>query len=327
MSRKRPRDLSVPDTEQILTVGPEEAGQRLDRFLASRLAWRTRSGLRDLFEEGRIDTGDRPARRSLRVREGDVIRISIPPPPVAPDPGAIPLHVIYEDEEIVALDKQAGVVVHPVGRHRWNTLINALHHRYRHADPERDVVPRLVHRIDQLTSGVLLVAKTDHARIELGRQFEAREVDKHYLALTDGAPDGDAGEIDAPLGPARGAPIRIMQGVRPDVGLPSRTRWEVVERYASPADGARALIRCEPLTGRTHQIRVHLAHAGWPILCDHLYGDAEPIRDEAGNLLLDRFALHARRLRFTHPVTGERMELESPLPADMCATRAWLRHR
>jgi 23S rRNA pseudouridine1911/1915/1917 synthase len=304
-------------------VTPEEAGIRLDQFLAGRLAWRSRSGLRDLFDEGRIDTGPRAARRSMRVREGDVIRIDIPPPPVAPDPGSIALHVIYEDEAIVALDKQAGVVVHPVGRHRYDTLLNALHHRYRHENPEHDIVPRLVHRIDQYTSGVLLVAKTDQARVHLGNQFEFRQVTKRYLALTEAAPAESSGELDAKLGPAKDSEIRIKQGVRPDVGLAARTRYEVIERYA---DG-RALIQCEPRTGRTHQIRVHLASAGWPILCDHLYGDPRPICDATGATLLARFALHAERLRFKHPRTLEPMELTAPLPDDMQATRAWLSRR
>ena len=318
-----PRDLSVPDEELVLTVREDEDGLRLDRFLAKRMPWRSRTNLRQLLSDGRVDTGPRAARPGTRVRTGDRLVVALPPPDTPVTSAEIPLEIIHEDDVLVALNKQPGVVVHPVGKHRYDTLINALHHRYRRVDdPERDVVPKLAHRIDQYTSGVLLVAKRDDVRMELGRQFEEREVHKRYLAITVGAPPADSGNMCQPLGSDPNSINKVRQWARPD-GLPSRTAFEVAERFPG-----HALVRCEPFTGRTHQIRVHLAASGWPILCDHLYGTEEPFRDPgSGEVLLDRFALHAAHLTFTHPLTRESVSLSAPLPDDMTRTLEALRNR
>ena len=317
-----PRDLSVPDEELVLVVREDEDGLRLDRFLARRLPWRSRTSLRQLLDEGRVEAGPRAVRPGARLRTGDRLVVDLPPPDTPVTSAEIPLEILYEDEVLVALNKQPGVVVHPVGKHRYDTLINALHHRYRRLDdPEHDVVPKLAHRIDQFTSGVLLVAKRDDVRMELGRQFEKREVHKRYLAITVGAPPSDSGVMSQPLGPDAQSTNRTRQAARPD-GLPSRTTFEVQERFPG-----HALVRCEPFTGRTHQIRVHLAASGWPILCDHLYGDPGPFRDPGnpGEVILDRFALHAAHLSFTHPLSRETQMLSAPLPDDMTRTLEVLR--
>jgi 23S rRNA pseudouridine1911/1915/1917 synthase len=231
------------------------------------------------------------------------------------------------------LDKQPGVVVHPVGKSRFNTLTNALHARYRDLDdPAKDVVPRLVHRLDKGTSGVLLVAKTDRARAELGRQFEDREVSKEYLALAHGNPRGDSGLVDlpiVPLEPARpGKPM--MMTVPVGKGPDARTGWRVEERFRR-----HVLLRLTLFTGRTHQIRVHCASLGHPLVADDQYGDGRalypstaagadaPERGEAP--LLDRVALHSALLVFHHPVTGARVEVRAPLPPDLAAAVAALR--
>jgi 23S rRNA pseudouridine1911/1915/1917 synthase len=321
MSPHVPRDLSVPDEELILVVRDDEDGRRLDRFLADRMPWRSRTSIRRLLDENRVDAGSRALRPGTRLRAGDRLRIELPPPDTPVKSAEIVLDVLLEDDVLVAINKQPGIVVHPVGIHRYDTLINALHHRYRRMDdPGADVVPKLAHRIDQFTSGVLLVAKRDDIRMELGRQFEEREVHKEYLAIVDGRPPEDSGTMVQPLGPDPSSANKTLQAARDD-GLPSRTDYAVEESFRE-----HAFVRCMPHTGRTHQIRVHLAANGCPILCDHLYGDPEPFRDpRSGQVLLDRFALHAARLDFTHPVSGGRVTVRAPLPADMEATLGALR--
>jgi 23S rRNA pseudouridine1911/1915/1917 synthase len=207
-------------------------------------------------------------------------------------------------------------------------LINALHLRYRRPDdPAGDVQPKLGHRLDKETSGVLVVCKSDAARQSVSRQFERGLVRKEYLALVEGRPVPAKGTVDAPLGRALGARVALAQAVRPD-GLPALTRYEELDHGA-----AFALVRAMPETGRQHQVRVHLAHVGCPILCDKLYGrrsalrlaEVRPLRPgEEDGLLLSRHALHAHRITLAHPATGEPLTLEAPLPEDMASViRAW----
>jgi 23S rRNA pseudouridine1911/1915/1917 synthase len=334
MPPKPPPDLSVPVQHLEAEVPREFEGLRLDAYLRKRYPWRSREVYQDMIRRGLVRLNREVRKPSTPVRWRDRVWVDYgEPDDLHQDPGAIPLHVLLEDAALVALDKQPGVVVHPVGKNRFNTITNALHARYRDIeDPSKDVVPKLVHRLDKGTSGVLLVAKTGRARAELGRQFEDREVEKEYLALVRGVPRADGGTIDLPIVPevlaTTGRPR--MQAVPVGRGPDTRTDWRVEERFRGAA-----LVRFVLHTGRTHQIRVHAAALGHPLLCDDQYGDGKALfpstaagadAPELGETpLLDRVALHSARLVFTHPVTGKRTIVEAPLPEDMARAVAALR--
>ncbi len=315
-------------------VPREFEGMRLDLYLRRRYPWRSREAYQGMIRAGLALLNDELRKPSTSVRWGDRVEVDFgEPADLDVDPRSIPLHVLLEDDAFVVLDKQPGVIVHPVGKSRFNTITNALHARYRRLDdPARDVVPRLVHRLDRGTSGVLLVAKTDAARRELGRQFEDREVVKEYLALCTGVPSGDGGVLDLPIVPVEllvPGPPR-MRTVPHGEGPPARTDWRVEERFRG-----HALLRLTLHTGRTHQIRVHCAAMGHPLAADEAYGDGRAIHRSTAtgagaastgeSALLDRVALHSARLEFTHPGSGERVSVEAPLPADMAAAVAALR--
>ncbi|HVG94207.1 MAG TPA: RluA family pseudouridine synthase [Planctomycetota bacterium] len=326
------RDLSLPVTELTFTVGLPEEGTRLDVALRHHFPWRSRERFRRMLEEGTVTLNGDVRKASVRLRKGDVVRMRIPVAPDAPvKESGDDLVVLYEDDALVAIDKPAGVVAHPVGRVRHGTLINRLHARYRRTGADADgpdVVPRLAHRLDRDTSGVVLVVKDRRLDAIVTRAFHRREVQKTYLALVHGEPREDSGSIDLALGPAPEAVTKLEMAPRED-GLPSRTRWRVRERF-----GRHALLEVEPLTGRTHQIRVHLRAIGHPIVADHLYGDLRPLRRSCADpkvpeardaILLDRLALHAHRLALRHPSTGLPLVLESPVPADLARAFAELR--
>lgn len=324
--RRVPPDLSVPVQHLDEEVPREYEGLRLDAYLRRRYPWRSREQYQDMIRRGRVRLNGEGRKASTAVRWRDRVFVDYgEPEDLLADPASIPLHVLLEDDHLLVLDKQPGVVVHPVGKSRFNTLTNALHARYRDLrNPERDVVPRLVHRLDRGTSGVLLVAKTDRARVELGRQFEDREVEKEYLALAVGVPREEGGLVDLPIVPevlaVPGKPR--MRTAAPGEGPEARTGWRVEERFRR-----HALLRLALHTGRTHQIRVHCAALGHPLVADDVYGDGKglfpstaagadaPERGE--DPLLDRVALHSARLVFTHPESGERVVAEAPLPEDL----------
>jgi 23S rRNA pseudouridine1911/1915/1917 synthase len=307
-------------------VPREFGGMRLDAYLRRRYPWRSREAYQGMIRRGLVLLNGASRKPSTPVRCRDTVWVDYgEPEDLHQDPASIPLRVLLEDAEVLVLDKQPGVVVHPVGKNRFNTITNALHARYRNLeDPAKDVVPRLAHRLDKGTSGVLLVAKTDHARAELGRQFEDREVTKEYLALVQGDPRGEAGTADLPIVPevlpVPGKPR--MRTVPPGEGPETRTDWRVEERFRR-----HALLRLALHTGRTHQIRVHCAAMGHPLVGDDQYGDGKPLfrsvalgagaPEHGEEPLLARVALHSARLVFTHPSTGRRMEVEAPLPEDM----------
>jgi 23S rRNA pseudouridine1911/1915/1917 synthase len=306
-----PPDLSKARTEQVFVVHADEAGLRLDVFVKGRVPWRSREHLKQRIRGGLVLLDGEPVKVSQTVREGQKVMVGLERIGIPFDPSTIPLVVLYEDDVLLALDKPAGVVVHPVGMHQMDTIINALHHRYRRPDdPERDVVPKLAHRLDMHTSGVLLVAKRDDVRSELGRQFADREIEKEYLAIVVGRPDPAKGEVEAPIGKDLDSRNGLPMLVRDD-GEPSLTYYEV-ERDL----GRYSLVRFRPKSGRTHQIRVHARWLGTPLVADAMYGDGEPLVVD-GETLLESYPLHSARLEFRHPVRDERMSIEAPLPDDM----------
>jgi len=322
-------DLSRPLEEYAFLVNLPEAGSRLDLLLRARYPWRSRTRFQAMLEQGEVTVDGRPAKASQRVREGERVAVRIPHDPRAPalEDGS-DLVLLYEDESLAAVDKPSGMTVHPVGRIRHGTLINKLHARYRREGAPGDVVPRLGHRLDKDTSGVVLVVKNRAVDAAVTELFTRRRVRKTYLALVEGAPDEDAGTIDAPLAQDPAGETLLHMRVDPE-GQRSRTRWRVLERFAR-----HALLELSPLTGRTHQLRVHLAHVGHPIVCDHLYGDVRPMwrsdldsrrAGAADELLLTRLALHAQRLELAHPVSGAPLDIVSPLPGDLKGVLAALR--
>jgi 23S rRNA pseudouridine1911/1915/1917 synthase len=266
---------------------------------------------------------------AYRLRAGQKVVVALPElPRQAPRPENIPLDVLYEDEWIVAINKPPGMVVHPSRGHWSGTLAAALTYHFDQLSEVGGATrPGIVHRLDRDTSGVMVVTKTDRAHLALASQFEDRTIEKEYFAIVVGSLDRDRDVIEQPIGahPTH----REKMAIRADhsTSRHARTFYEVVERF----DGYTAL-RVFPKTGRTHQIRVHLAHLSRPILCDKLYGGRTQItlgeirdRRENDEVILDRTALHARRLRFVHPMTGQPVEVEAPLREDLERVLAALR--
>jgi 23S rRNA pseudouridine1911/1915/1917 synthase len=333
-----PLSSTEPSWPQQFLVTPDEAGRRLDVFLTQHFPAFSRATIQRAIDAGHVRVDDAPCKSSLRLEPGNQIvvnQIDVARP--GPVPQNIPLSILYEDEAIVVVNKPAGMIVHPAKGHWEGTLASALAHHFGalsgRGGPTR---PGIVHRLDRDTSGVIVVAKNDQAHDALAAQFKSREVEKQYLAIVLGVPDRDQDVIDEPIGDhptqrEKKAIHRNDPNARPAV-----TVFQVVERFLGFA-----LVRALPKTGRTHQIRIHLAHAGHPVLCDRLYGgrakiteleliprgkisqDTPPAEDKP---LLERQALHAHRLTFTSPLTGERLQFEAPLPEDIDATLAALRH-
>jgi 23S rRNA pseudouridine1911/1915/1917 synthase len=304
-------------------VGEAEAGERLDRALAE-LAGVPRARAQRWIEAGRVRLAGAPARASRRVLEGERIVADPPEPEVsALRPEPIPLPILHEDAHLVVVDKPAGLVVHPAPGHPGGTLVNALLYHCRELAGVGGVRrPGIVHRLDRGTSGVMVVAKHDEAHLALAAQFHDHTVERVYLAFVRGAPGADVGRVDRPIG--RHPRDRKRMSVAARGGRAARTAWRVRTRW--PRLGV-ALLEVRPETGRTHQIRVHLASAGLPLLGDAVYGRGG--RREAKALAPDlrRPALHAAVLGFDHPATGERLRFEAPLPADLLALRAELDRR
>lgn len=305
-----------------MEIWVEEGGARLDRFLADRMAGLSRSAIQRLIDEGQVTLNGKPVKAGYRVRPGDVVAAHLPteepPEPVAE---AIPLAVVYEDEWLLVVDKPAGMVVHPAPGHVSGTLVNALLAHCPALAAGGEERPGIVHRLDRDTSGLLLVAKEERVRRALQRQFKTRQVRKVYLALLDGSLQPVRGRIEAPLG--RDPHHRQRFAVLPD-GREAVTEYRVLERFAhlsGPAAGDYTLAEVEPKTGRTHQIRVHLAAIGHPVTGDRVYGRRRT------SLPLSRQFLHAWRLEFTHPLGGQRMGFEAPLPADLSAVLELLKGR
>jgi 23S rRNA pseudouridine1911/1915/1917 synthase len=309
----------VSDGERLTVVVPaESAGMRLDRFLATAEPVVTRSRAKQLIDAGRVRVDGEPRKSSHPLRAGARVDVTLPAPvasAVVAEP--LPLVVLYEDPHLLALDKPPGMAVHPAPGTPGGTVVNALLHRLGSlagvGPAER---PGIVHRLDKDTSGVLLVARTPQAHAALARQFRERTIVKRYLAVVRGRMRGEAGLIDRPIG--RHPHERKRMSVVTRRGRSAVTRWTVLERFA-----AATYLRLEPETGRTHQLRVHLAAAGHPILGDALYG-VRRLRGSAA-ACFPRQALHAASLRFLHPVTRAPLDIESRLPEDIERLLAALR--
>lgn len=343
----------------------EDVAMRLDSFLCHHLAWRSRASIQKLIKDGYVLVA---ASRPDDAPPGHRARVANRPPPLLPpstepvvetrpgrklldrsrvvvmipdelridlDPGQCgPVEIVFEDEFLVAVDKPPGLVVHPSGRHMADTLIQRLHAHYLKAGTVRDPgAIKLCHRLDRETSGLVLAAKDPITHAAVRSAFERHEVEKRYLAVVHEHPAENSGRLDLELGPAHASEVRLKMAVQAG-GLESRTDWSVLERGRLVApDGAEAgpgaLVACVPLTGRQHQIRVHLAALGHPIVGDKLYGPDETIFIRSSNdaltdddrqaLVLDHHALHNERLAFLHPRTRERIDLGAKLADDVRA--------
>jgi 23S rRNA pseudouridine1911/1915/1917 synthase len=291
------------------TVSSLDAGRRLDLYLASRLPELSRTRIQELIDQGRIRVGQRLSRSAHRIAAGEAIEVEVQlRPPLAAKPEEIPIEVLYEDDDLVVVNKPAGMVVHAAAGARSGTLVNALlHHLGGLSHAGGALRPGIVHRLDRGTSGAIVVARNDAAHRSLADQFRARAVHKMYIALLHGRLARDSGSIALPI--TRDPRRRTRMTARLRTGREARTDWHVLLRLENFT-----LVTAEPRTGRTHQIRAHFTATGHPLVGDTLYGAA--LRGRAGHLLLPplgRVFLHAARLGFAHPRGGRPIEIRAPL--------------
>ena len=287
------------------TAAPADAGQRLDRWLAGQAGAPSRSALQGLMEAGFVRRNGAPANKKDKLAAGDRITLTLPDPqPIEAQPQDIPLDIVYEDDHLLVVNKPKGMVVHPAPGNPDGTLVNALlyHCRGRLSGVGGAIRPGIVHRIDKDTSGLLVVAKDDLTHQGLSEQMAVHAIHRVYHAVVYGNIRQDTGTIEAPIG--RDPRDRKRMAVTPGQGKRACTHWQVLERF-----GRFTLLACRLETGRTHQIRVHMAHIGHPLAGDPVYGPRSVIRDLQGQ------CLHAKELGFRHPVTGQEMRFDSPLPA------------
>jgi 23S rRNA pseudouridine1911/1915/1917 synthase len=308
-------DLPIARVERF-EVPSEQEGERLDRFLAHVLEKASRTEVQRLIKSGLVAIDGETVRKpALRLAAGDMIVIQLPdtqPQPLAAE--QIPLSILYEDDDLVAIDKPAGMVVHPAHGHATGTLVNAaLAYWPQVADLLGEERPGIIHRLDKDTSGVILLAKTRPALLALQAQFKARTVSKQYIALVEGIPDNPDGVIDAPIGrdPHQRKRMAVVRQ-----GRPSSTRYHVVETF-----GDTSLLEVTPLTGRTHQIRVHMAWIRHPIVGDTVYGRRKP------SIPIERHFLHAAKLTVHSPTGGHELTFSAPLPDALAQVLDQLRRR
>jgi len=290
---------------EVVTAGAEDAGARIDVCLAAKLGV-SRSNMQKLLEEGRVKRGDKVLKANYKVRAGEVYTVDIPEPePIETVPEDIPLDIIYEDGDVVVLNKARGMVVHPAPGNYTGTLVNALLYHCKNLSGINSAIrPGIVHRLDKDTSGIMIVAKNDAAHIALSQQIQSKTAVRTYLAVVRGNIKTDSGTIETQI--ARDKNDRKKMAVVKEGGREAITDYEVLERF-----GKYTLVRCKLRTGRTHQIRVHMEYLGYPLVGDPKYSPMKTPFAIKGQ------ALHSHTLEFTHPRTGERMKFEAPLPEDM----------
>jgi 23S rRNA pseudouridine1911/1915/1917 synthase len=330
----------LSDTPLEFEVKPRTEGKRIDAYLASRFTDYSRRVIQKVIDAEAVLVNGRPVKASYRVRPGDRVCVRLPElPETTPQPEDIPIAVVYEDESLTVVNKPPGIITHPAKGNWRGTLVNALQFHY---DTLSELAgehrPGIVHRLDRDTTGLLVVVKDELAHRRLALQFELREVHKEYLALVQGVPQRDSDFIERAIGYHPTSREKMAIRSAQDGGKDAVTFYEVVERFRDFA-----LVRCKPMTGRTHQIRVHLTHLGHPILADKLYSGRDRITlgdvlgaaprsnaaaSDAARVLIERQALHAHRLRFRHPLTSRELDLTAPPPEDMARTLEALRtHR
>lgn len=290
---------------ETVTAEAEDAGTRADVFLAAKLGV-SRSNMQKLLEDGHVKRGEKIIKANYKVRAGEMFVVDIPEPePIEAVPENIPLDIIYEDDDVVVLNKARGMVVHPAPGNYTGTLVNALlYHCSNLSGINSAIRPGIVHRLDKDTSGIMIVAKNDAAHISLSQQIQSKTAVRTYLAVVRGNIKTDSGTIETQI--ARDKTDRKKMAVVKEGGREAITDYEVLERF-----GKYTLVRCKLRTGRTHQIRVHMEYLGYPLVGDPKYS---PMKTPFG---IKGQALHSHTLEFTHPRTGERMKFEAPLPEDM----------
>lgn len=290
---------------ETVTAEAEDAGTRADVFLAAKLGV-SRSNMQKLLDDGRVKRGEKIIKANYKVRAGEMFVVYIPEPePIEAVPENIPLDIIYEDDDVVVLNKARGMVVHPAPGNYTGTLVNALlYHCSNLSGINSAIRPGIVHRLDKDTSGIMIVAKNDAAHISLSQQIQSKTAVRTYLAVVRGNIKTDSGTIETQI--ARDKTDRKKMAVVKEGGRDAITDYEVLERF-----GKYTLVRCKLRTGRTHQIRVHMEYLGYPLVGDPKYS---PMKTPFG---IKGQALHSHTLEFTHPRTGERMKFEAPLPEDM----------
>jgi 23S rRNA pseudouridine1911/1915/1917 synthase len=313
------QDANTDSGQLTLQAGNSIKERRIDKYLHGRFSNFSRVMLQEIIKEGGVKVNGKVVKPSFKISPADIIELTLPELPgkdiLAQD---IPLNIIYEDDDIIVLNKQPDMIVHPARGNTYGTLVNALvFHSDKLSSGLGEFRPGIVHRLDKDTTGVMVVAKNDTAQWKIAKQFEQRKTKKSYLAIVHGVPELTADRINAPLGVH--PRIRERYAIRPEIGKEAITFYEVVESFRGFS-----LLKMTPKTGRTHQIRVHLSYIKHPIVADDMYGgklvypwqlaDGEPTVQEP---VINRVALHAWTLEFTHPTTKKLVKFEAPLPEDM----------
>lgn len=298
-------DKDGASNEEVVIIKEDEAGQRADVVLAKELEL-TRSNMQRLLDEGRAVRGTKVIKSNYKVKAGDAITVTLPEPqPLDVQPENIPLDIIYEDDDVVVVNKARGMVVHPAAGNYTGTLVNVLLYHCKNLSGINGVIrPGIVHRLDKDTSGIMICAKNDAAHLSLSEQIQNKTAQRTYLAVVRGNIKTDSGVIETQI--ARDKNDRKKMAVVTEGGRNAVTEYEVLERF-----GKFTIVRCRLRTGRTHQIRVHMEYLGYPLVGDPKYS---PMKTQFS---IEGQALHSQSLSFIHPRTGERMEFEAPLPEDM----------